>query len=186
MQNNLPKFLAKDKQDSTLKLFLDWTYASTTAYDVSWQGNNWTLTNTPVFTRKMWWKWWTYNWSSQYITFPNITWILTVCFWIYPTANNDNIILLSTWNSINISSTDTITVTWLTLTTAYVNWTNSIWVNQNKWNFVCCTISSANSTSWNIANSQFTWNIINPMIFSRVLTQTEIQELYLSTWELTF
>ena len=228
MYNNLPKWLAKDKQDGTLKLFLDGSYSWTTAYDVSWQGNNWTLTNTPVFTRKMWWKWWTYtSWSSQYITFwnifPNWTWDWSHCCWVK--RNTD-------WTQNRIMSKQPASWVWFIFSMRGDNsiwyWFTDSWSNTNmfqtstnvitadwKWHFVCWTktwqsvkvyidwtlcswtlVSTSNYNAdawtepfyiwryaqWEYANS----SIINPMVFSRALTQTEINELMYSQGEIAF
>jgi len=115
-----------------------------------------------------------FNGSSSWITLANINWIQSASFFINPTANNDNIILFSTWNSINISSSNTITVTWLTNATIYVNGRKDINITQSQWSHIFVTFDSINSSSGNIWNSQLTWKLTNLRLYNRQLSSTEI------------
>ena len=83
------KTLPKNLQDWMI-LWQAWDYSWTTAYDVSWNWNNWTLTNSPTPIRKYQHKWFSYNGSTQNISVP------------YSSAFNTN--NLSCWWFINLSS----------------------------------------------------------------------------------
>lgn len=167
---------------SWLVLWITWDNSGTTYYDASGSWNNGTAVNTPILSRIWQNKVITFNGSNQYITFPNISWLRWFWAWIYPTANNDNILLISSWNSINIDSSSLLTVTWLTNPIFYVNWKVDNRLTLNKWQHIFVSFDSIWSSSWNIANSQFTWKMSNPMLYNTLQNIINIQQLFYSNY----
>lgn len=150
--------------------------------DLSWNGNNGTLVNTPTKIRRLQNDGLSYNGSSQSITFPNINSITGFSAWIYPTANTKTILTISSGNTINLSASNTITFTWISGWVVYVNWTSTNNIQLNKWNHIRCNFTSINSSSGSIATSSFVWGIINPRLYTTTQTQKEAELDFISTF----
>ena len=214
---NLPKNLQQN-----LVLWLDWSVSGTTAYDLSWNSNNWTTSWSPTTQRVLQNKGFTLNGSSQYIipwflpSYQNLTLSFAVkidnisvtnTIFAFRNSGNWNPILASYvesgsfnfrlrnnsgGNIINIVSpaiSQSIyylmaysinTSTWEII--LYQNWIPVASWTYGWWSI---TVNSDWSAIWVdrfIARQYLVWNVINPMIWNRTLSPTEIQQLYYSTY----
>lgn len=144
-------------------------YGQQLAFDASGNGNNWTLVGSPTPKRRVWYKGWSFNGSSQSVSFPNITGLRSFSATINPTANNKTILTIASGVTVSLSSSNTIVTAWLTWVSVRVDGRSVNSIQLNKFQTVTVTFDSVNSVSGNIASSSFAGIIANPWLYDVVI-----------------
>jgi len=152
-------------------LFIPWEVNGTTAFDISWNGNHWTLVNSPTPTRGGLYGYngLKFNGTSQSVTLPNIAWVRSLTAFIHPTSNNRTILNLGWGNTITLNASNQIATTWLTWVSIYVNGSSVNSVNLNQWNVITVSFASVNLSSASIANSSFAGTMANVVLNNRTI-----------------
>lgn len=205
MARNIPKIL-----QNGLVMWLDWA-----GKDLSGNGNNWTLVNTPTKVRRLQNDGLSYNGSSQRTTFtaPTLWTTLTLSFWLSydgagtgeqqsvmlwgTSGNKATCVRLSGGNLQYLNSNFSAWV-WgaFTFTTGKLYhivvvmdasggrmYKDTVqWASDAGTTTLAGTQWSAIASNGNAAQDYWNGKIINPMVWNRALSATEIDLLHKSTF----
>ena len=143
----------------TIKMIiLNYTQANDPTAKVAWWQFNITSWNFIQFTS------WKFTWITFNTDYKPVTWVTNICDWKYH-------LVVWQWN-------------WTSLL-VYVDWrleATTAWANAPVYTSnVRSNIWTNEYTPWTRID-YFNWIIENPMIWNKALTQTEIQQLYYSTF----
>ena len=143
---------------TTKMIILNYTQANDPTAKVAWWQFNITSWNFIQFTS------WKFTWTTLNTDYKAVTWVTNICDWKYH-------LVVWQWN-------------WTSLL-VYVDWrleATTAWANAPVYTSnVRSNIWTNEYTPWTRIH-YFNWIIENPMIWNKALTQTEIQQLYYSTF----
>ena len=143
---------------TTKMIILNYTQANDPTAKVAWWQFNITSWNFIQFTS------WKFTWITFNTDYKPVTWVTNICDWKYH-------LVVWQWN-------------WTSLL-VYVDWrleATTAWANAPVYTSnVRSNIWTNEYTPWTRIH-YFNWIIENPMIWNKALTQTEIQQLYYSTF----